>query len=98
MKGWRNGEGEGQRDRGRDGGRVGGGRFYMQILIFLCIIGPTDNSTEDFWRMIWEQRVPTIVMLTRIFEGRVSEPSLLRLLFRCCCEYTYIQQNNMVVT
>ncbi len=35
-------------------------------------LGPTDNSVEDFWRMIWEQQSPTIVMLTKIFEGKVQ--------------------------
>ena len=31
------------------------------------------NTVTDFWRMIWEKKLPTIVMLTKCFEGRVSE-------------------------
>ena len=38
---------------------------------FAFSAGPTHNSVEDFWRMMWEQQIPTIVMLTRVFEGRV---------------------------
>ncbi len=30
-----------------------------------------ENSIDDFWRMIWEQKSPTIVMLTKVFEGKV---------------------------
>ena len=29
------------------------------------------NTMTDFWRMIWEYKLPTVVMLTRCFEGRV---------------------------
>ncbi len=45
-----------------------------QVAIFIAFyysLGPTENSIEDFWRMIWEGNIPTIVMLIRIFEGRV---------------------------
>ncbi len=35
------------------------------------LLGPTENSLDDFWRMIWEQKSPTIVMLTKVFEGKV---------------------------
>ena len=34
--------------------------------------GPTDKSLEDFWRMVWETHTPTIVMLSKVYEGQVS--------------------------
>ena len=37
------------------------------------ITGPLPNTLEDFWRKIWEKQLPTIVMLTQCFEGRVSK-------------------------
>ena len=40
-------------------------------MLFTCK-GPLPNTLEDFWRMIWEQKLPTIVMLTKCFEDRVS--------------------------
>lgn len=35
-------------------------------------IGPLPNTLEDFWRMIWEYKLNTVVMLTKCFEERVN--------------------------
>ena len=46
-------------------------RFFKVVISFIYI-GPMDISVEDFWRMIWEYKMPTVVMLTRCNEGKVQ--------------------------
>ena len=36
---------------------------------FIVSQAPTKNSIEDFWRMVWEQKICTIFMLTALVEG-----------------------------
>ena len=31
--------------------------------------GPMPGTIEDFWQMIWDQKVKTVVMLTKLVEG-----------------------------
>ena len=32
--------------------------------------GPVPTSTVDFWRMVWQEKVPSIVMITNLMEGK----------------------------
>ena len=45
-----------------------------QARVIFCFVmsffpAPNTASLTDFWRMIWQEHVETIVMLTNIFEG-----------------------------
>ncbi|XP_072041267.1 receptor-type tyrosine-protein phosphatase mu-like [Amphiura filiformis] len=41
--------------------------------MYIASQGPNTESVEDFWRMIWQYKIKTVVMLTMLFEsGKVK--------------------------
>ncbi|XP_069693184.1 tyrosine-protein phosphatase 69D isoform X2 [Periplaneta americana] len=41
---------------------------YKERKKFICAQGPMDNTVCDFWRMVWEQHLELILMLTNLEE------------------------------
>ncbi|XP_025107111.1 receptor-type tyrosine-protein phosphatase alpha-like isoform X2 [Pomacea canaliculata] len=45
-------------------------RGYKQEKKYIAAQGPKENTTTDFWRMVWQERITHIVMLTNCEEGK----------------------------
>ena len=46
---------------------------YSEKKAYIASQGPMTANFEDFWRMIWEQNIKTIVMLSKLVEdGKVA--------------------------
>ncbi|XP_063963207.1 receptor-type tyrosine-protein phosphatase delta-like [Lytechinus pictus] len=43
---------------------------YLRPKAYIATQGPLSTSVFDFWRMVWQERVPIIVMLTKLVENK----------------------------
>ena len=43
--------------------------WLYNIIINVIYPGPLPHTVSDFWRMIWELKLPTIIMLTKVTEN-----------------------------
>ena len=44
-------------------------QWRLSIILICFPVGPLSNTVVDFWRLVWQLRPPSIVMVTNLKEG-----------------------------
>ena len=42
---------------------------YHKTRAFIATQGPLPDTQDDFWRLVWEQKIRSVIMLTKEKEG-----------------------------
>ena len=68
---------------------------YRERNSFIMTQAPLENTIEDFWRMIWDYNIGTIVMLNELKEkGQVlilNDILLFTYIFHCSSPFTFLR-------
>ncbi|XP_067219436.1 receptor-type tyrosine-protein phosphatase F isoform X5 [Chanodichthys erythropterus] len=60
---------------------------YRKQNAYIATQGPLPETLSDFWRMVWEQRASTIVMMTRLEEKSRSKYTTVQMFGVKCDQY-----------
>ena len=63
---------------------------YTEPRTYIACQGPLPNYIEDFWRMVWQFRIPTIVIVTNLMEGQKVKETPIHILPSAVSEWAVI--------
>ena len=61
----------------------------MNIYVLSFLEAPVAKTLTDFWRLIWQEHPPTVVMITNLKEGEKVTSYILYVYTYCIMKFTH---------